>query len=547
MTCGRAEELSAYLAGGRVRAYHYGTWELFRKFASSHRAILTGMAIAAGALFVAAVVVAVRLHQTRIELASAFLHRAYDAEQEGDRSKAAAYFAAARAQHDTTEARWGLAVASEQMPERILSLHGPAESLTDVSVLPDGRVVSLGHAQGRVEIREVESGKTLWTLSGEPVQEALLLARGLLRLSRAGGWTFHDAATGHELLTWPRSLGYPCRGAFPPRTATLNGQLLHQEEAGGTRIVASDVRRGEDCVVSDDGRQVAYLDATDGLHLVALDDGHELARRKFEPLQSLGFSHHGLVVFRQGRLDVLGGPDGDFSIELPETKQGIWARVPRGGSALSPDGELVAVAGHQGATQSMVVDLRSRSIRAVVHYPPGWPRLAFSIDGQRIFAAGMDNASALSAWHVPPDRTPRTPRWWSGGILSSSGRSALLFNAGSGRFELYKPAGTLFASGVRPLGWGPRLVGDGPAVAFLTSDRSAVVLHDLKKDRLLWQHHCRICWDISVSEDGSRVAQLGADGLAVWDTHADRSIFQETRRARPAGDCAISRDGRRLA
>jgi len=328
----------------------------------------------------------------------------------------------------------------------------------------------------------------------------------------------------------------------------LKGQLLRHQKRGETRVVASDVSPRENCVVSDDGLQVAYLDASEGLRLVALDDGRELARRKFEPFQSLRFSRHGLVVFRQGRLDVLGGREGDFSIELPEARFGIWGRLPFDGSAVSPDGELVAVAGHQGATQAMVVDLRSRSTRAVLHYPSGWPRLAFSLDGQRIFAAGMNNASVLSGWRLPPDDTPRTPRWWSTGFQSSSGRAAVLYDMVSGRFELYKPAGTLFASGVRSFGPNPRLVGDGPAVAFIAGDRSAAVLHDLKTDRVLWQHLCRICQDISVSEDGSRFAQSGADGLEVWDTRADRRIFQETRRTRPiAMECTLSRDGRHLA
>jgi eukaryotic-like serine/threonine-protein kinase len=552
-----ASELSAYLGGRRVRAYQYGSWELLRKFAATHRAILTGVAIAAGALLVAGLVVAVRLHQTRVDLASAFLQRAYGAEQEADWSKAAVYFAAARVQHDTTEERWGLGVARERITERILSLHGPADSFTDVGVLPDGRVITVGHPSDRVEVREVESGKTLWSHSGEPVLDAVLLPGGLLRLSRAGGWVFHDAATGRELQAWPRSSGFPCPGPYPPRAATLNGQLLRQEEGGGTRVVASGVWPGaEICVVSDDGLQVAYQDATAGMRLVALDDGRELALRKFEPYQGLSFTRHGLVVFRQGRLEVLGGPDGDFSIELPGAKFGTWGgQVLWGGSAVSPDGELVAVAGHQGATESMVVDLRSRSIRAILHYAPGWPRLAFSLDGQRVFAAGLNNASVLTGWRLPPDDTPRTPRWWTMGLLSASGRTALLFSIVSGRFELFKPAGTLFASGVRSLGHIPRLVGDGPAVAFIASDSNTVVLHDLEKDRVLWQHPCRACRAISVSEDGSRFAQVGADGLEVWDTRADRRIFQETRRV-PVGTggggeawefSTLSGDGRRLA
>jgi hypothetical protein len=328
----------------------------------------------------------------------------------------------------------------------------------------------------------------------------------------------------------------------------LNGHVLHHQSGGETRVVASDVSPSEICVVSDDGSQVAYQDAFEGLRLVALDDGRELARRKFEPFQDLRFSRHGLVVFQQGRLDVLGGPDGDFSIELPEAKFGTWSRVQPGGSAVSADGELVAVAGRGGATQSMVVDLRSRSIRAVLHYPSGWPRLAFSLDGQRIFAAGMNNASALSGWRMPPDSTPKTPRWWLGGFMSSSGRAAVLYVPASGRFELYKPAGTLFASGVRSIGVWPRLVGDGPAVAFVTNDHSAAVIHNLETDRVLWLHPCRICSDLSVSNDGSRLTQVGADGLEVWDTRADRRIFQETGRVRLVpSECTLSGDGRHIA
>jgi tRNA A-37 threonylcarbamoyl transferase component Bud32/WD40 repeat protein len=547
-----ARELSAYLAGGRVRAYQYGAWELLRKFASSHRALLTGAAIAACALLATSIFVAVRLHQTRVDLARAFLQRAYGAEQEGDWSKAAAYFAAARVQHDTTEERWGLAVASEQITEQILSLHGPADSFTDVGVLPDGRVIVLGQSPDRVEIREAESGETLWTRSGEPVLDAVLLSGGLLRLKHEGGWVFHDAATGRELQAWPRSSGFPCPGAFPPRAAVLNGQIL-QQNGGATRVVTSDVRPGtETCVVSDDGRQVAYLDTAEGLRLVALDDGREIVPGKFEHFQSLRFSRQGLVVFRQGHLEVLGGPDGDFNIELPEAKFGALSELEPNGSAVSPDGELVAVAGREGASQSMIVDLRTRSIRAVLHYPSGRrPRLAFSLDGQRVFAAGMNNASALTGWRVPPDSTPKTPRWWTGGFQSSSARAAVLFDTVSGRFELYKPAGTpgtLFASGVRSFGNKPRLVGDGPAVVFLSSDQSAAVLHDLKRDRVLWQHPCRVCVDLSVSEDGSRFAQSGADGLEVWDTRGDRRIFQETKRRRlDATECTLSRDGRHLA
>jgi serine/threonine protein kinase len=546
-----ARELSAYAAGGRVAAYSYRPWELLKKFALSHRALLSGVAIAVAALLATSTFVAVRLHQTRVELASSFLERAYRAEQDGDWSKAAASFAAARAQHDTSEARWGLAVAGERITERILSRRGPAQSFADVGVLPDGRVMAVGLTADRLEAREAESGTALWTRSGEPVLETEFLPGGLLRLSHAGDWAFHDAATGRELGRWPRSSGFPCFGPYPPLAVMLKGQLLRHQEGDAPRVIATDVGPFENCVVSEDGRRVVYQDDRERLHLLSLENGSALLQLKFDPFQDLRFSRHGLVVFRRGRLDVLGGPEGDFTIELPEAKFGTYARGPSGGSAVSADGELVAIASQEGAPRAVLVDLRTRSIRGVIHYAPGWPRLAFSLDGKRIFATGMNNESVLSGWLLPPDDTPKTARWWYSGFQSRSGRSAVLYDKRSGRFELYRQGGTLgplAAHGVRSLGWGQKFAGDGPAVAFISDDLQTVVLHDLEEDRVLWQHPCRVCSGISVSEDASRLAMVGADGVEVWDTRADRRVFQETRRkGRERTDCSISRDGRRLA
>src|SRR5262249_19820891 len=41
-----AKDLSAYLGGGRVRAYQYGRWELLQKFAASHRTFTAAVAAA---------------------------------------------------------------------------------------------------------------------------------------------------------------------------------------------------------------------------------------------------------------------------------------------------------------------------------------------------------------------------------------------------------------------------------------------------------------------------------------------------------------------
>ena len=66
-----------------------------------------------------------------------FLERGYRSQRVGDWSRAAAYFAAARAQHDTPEERWSLAVARERIAERILSLQGPAGCFRRSRIRPD--------------------------------------------------------------------------------------------------------------------------------------------------------------------------------------------------------------------------------------------------------------------------------------------------------------------------------------------------------------------------------------------------------------------------
>jgi hypothetical protein len=542
-----AMELSAYFTGGRVRAYQYGTWELLRRFASTHRALLVGAAIAVGSLLVATAVVVTRLHQTRVSLASSFLERGYRAQREGDWSKSAAYFAAARAQHDTREERWGLAVATPRITERILSRHGSAGSFTDVGALTDGRVIAVGRGPSHAEIQDVESGRTLWTSPEEPLLDAAVLPAGLVRLEHPDAWVFHDGATGRELKRWPRASGFPCPGAFPPRAAIQNAQLVGFAGAE-PHTLASDAH-GELCAVSDDGHQVAYLGQRSYvLRLLSLEDGRELARRESEPVRGIRFSRHGLVVFRPNRLDVLGGGEGDFRIELPEAAFGSWSEWRLSvGSAVSPDGELVAVASQGGATQATVVDLRTRSTRGVVHYPPGLPRLSFSADGRRIFAAGVSNASVLNEWQLPPDDMPRNPRWWTHGLLSPSGGASLQWNMFSGKFELFRPHGTLIASGVHSFPNSTRMVGDR-AAGFITDDLSKAVLVDLEANRDLWEHPCRLCQDMSASEDGLRFALVGADGVEVWRVAGSQRLFHEIRRVRPSETIVtLSRDGRRLA
>jgi len=180
-------------------------------------------------------------------------------------------------------------------------------------------------------------------------------------------------------------------------------------------------------------------------------------------------------------------------------------------------------------------------------YAPGWPRLAFSADGERIFASGMGNRSTLGGWRLPPEDLPRTPHWWTHGRRFPGGGAAFLFDNRSGRYEVQKPPGTPVGSGVVQLSQF-NLAGDGPIASFFSPDSGSVFVEDLAADRVLWRHACRMCQNMSVSADASVLAFVDADGLEVWDTRADRRLFQAPRRNRALdGECAVTRDGRRVA
>jgi hypothetical protein len=72
-----------------------------------------------------------------------------------------------------------------------------------------------------------------------------------------------------------------------------------------------------------------------------------------------------------------------------------------------------------------------------------------------------------------------------------------------------------------------RPMGDGHAVALISTDSTAVIVYDLQKGGVLWQHPCRSCSDIAVSDDGARLAQVGADGLEVWPPEPTSASFRK--------------------
>ena len=545
-----AKELSAYLTGGRVRAYRYGTWELLRKFAASHRALTAGVAVALGALIVAASAAVVRLQLVRSDLARAFIQRARLAEAESDWAKSAGFFAAARTQRDTSEARWGSALAAERAPERILSLQGAPNSFREVSLLPDGRVVVLSTAAKRLEVRDLD-GKVLWTRESEANAPNAGFARDQVRIVRPDGYAYFDGGTGLELGVFEKKTT-ACRGQiWPPQVSNQNGKLIGRWEGRPDVTLATDVTLSAPiCGVSSDGLLAAYRDHSLRVHLISLPDGRELAQGPGKGIRTFLFTRHGLILVRQGSLDSVGAPEGDFSIMLGERPFTLDPPTA-GGVVLSPDGEMVIVA-RVGSNSADVVDLRTRRLRAVLHYPEGWPSFAFSADGQRIFAAGLGPKAQLVGWRLARDPNPTEhPGSWTlaaADFFVTCCRLAIPDGAFTSLNIFGEDGGFLGRESIPP---GERyyyLAEDG-MFGIYDYRNGDLTLRDIDEHRDRWRRRAPRDSVYQVSRNGTRLVLLSVnEGFEAWDAAADRVLLRDnTPIGFAEGYAAISRDGERVA
>src|SRR5262249_14249522 len=155
------------------------------------------------------------------------------AAESSDWARAAGYYAASRVQEDSREGRWGVALAREKMPRRVLARSGPERSFVDVGYLADGRALVIGVEPRYVVGREVESGHELWRFEHtDRIDVATVVARGQVRLVSAESTRYLDGATGQLLGTLPNT-ELPC-----PQEAVPSRVRLRQRAEGQVELVA---------------------------------------------------------------------------------------------------------------------------------------------------------------------------------------------------------------------------------------------------------------------------------------------------------------------
>ncbi|HET6984497.1 MAG TPA: protein kinase, partial [Myxococcaceae bacterium] len=388
-----ASDLVAYQTGGRVEAYRYGALELARKLVRRNRGLSAAIAASVLILVGGVVAVLVQLRHARGNLASALIERARRAEDVSDWARAAAYYAASRVQHDTVAARWGLALARERVPERGSTLTGAPGAFTDVDVLSDGTVVALEKRRDLVRLYEVSTDRTVWTVrSDEPIKSARVSGGGV-RINVGHLVRILDERTGVERFTSDRDRERLCRNGPATRRARIDIRRVLQLEGMPDPGIQADL--DAPCAISVAGDRMAFRDQTGLVRLWDLEAGREITSRSAPDTQEIEFTGHGVALVRSGSLQLFGGPDGDFSIELPGRSASGRAGPSEGRAlAVSADGHRVAV-DSPSLNRVEVVDLRDRSIFVSISRPPGTPSYAFSSDGSTVYAAGISGGSAL--------------------------------------------------------------------------------------------------------------------------------------------------------
>jgi len=114
--------------------------------------------------------------------------------------------------------------------------------------------------------------------------------------------------------------------------------------------------------------------------------------------------------------------------------------------------------------------------------------------------------------------------------------------------ELYGPAGEVLARDPVPTALESNEVIRDGVVLLVSWDTGRLTLRDVERHVDLWSHPCRDCEQEQASADGNRLAQLGVDGLEVWDAATNRVLFRETTRLSGfATGVALSPDGKQVA
>jgi WD40 repeat protein len=374
----------------------------------------------------------------------------------------------AAANGDGTVEIWNVATGKPR-----LSPQGHSNGLTGVAFSPDGRLFATSGLDRTVEIRRVATGTKLKTIrvSNAVVNDVAFSPNGerIATTSADNIARLWDLSTGRMLERFPGTSDQPIDVAFSPDGKEIATAGLD----GAARI----------------------WDITDKLDPIDLDAADAT-------LQDLAVRPDGATI-------VAGALDGRTFVWNANTGARLAAtQSPYGGIsglASDPSGSRLAVAGSGAWASPLSKGDQPLKLSGAQFY-----RIAFSPDGTRIAAAGVDGT---------------VPIW----------------NAETGDLETTLKGQT---DSVADVAFSP----DGAEIATASLDRT-VWVWDAVSGKVLktLTGHSNPVDAVAFSPDGSRIATASFDGTArVWDAATGRNIAEMRGHDNKVTDVAFTADGARI-
>ena len=550
-----AEDVTAFMTGGRVRAHSYTSWELFKRFAARNKPALVAAATILGVIVAALIVVALawrdeaasRVREREAHLASEYnLARAHVQQAErlvGEQQLLAArVHALASLLHNPTHPGslsadpgfhggdpdadrprmealsviYRTAYRHFQGLERTLRAPG---AVLGAALSPDGRDVAACDQDGWLTVWNVSSGEALF-------QEHVLQQRATAvayspdgkRIAVGGAADvirLRDAATGRAVAEIPAGGGLITSLAYSP---------------DGRRILSGH-----------DSGAVRMWDAVSGAAGAAMP-AHT------DEVRSISFSP-------DGRLVATGSWDKTVRIVDPVTGEARLTIAVPGDSvyavAFSPDGAKIATGSYDGATR--LWDAGTGALISVMEAGrDGVIAVAFSHDGKLLLSGGFDrsvrlwdvaSASLLMSAEGHKDAIYAVGFTRDGRRMVSASQDGTIqvwrTNASDGIVRLPHP------DGVYAMAWSP----DGRRIATGGWDR-ALRLWDAKTGAALrvLEGHTDGVTGAAFSPDSKLVASCGYDTtIRVWDAATGEVRHVLLGHTAPVVQVAFSPDGSLLA
>jgi WD40 repeat protein/serine/threonine protein kinase len=515
-----AQDVTAFMTGGRVSAYVYSTSDLVKRFAARHKLLLGAAGITLATILTALVLLSLAWRSEGASRSSAIAlgqvalrEGANRALMQGDLLEARAKLRGALELGDTLEARalWRrLRTKAERFVARF------SLSAYSVSFAPDGRTLAVGMQNGNIQLLDTTT-RAARVLRGA-ADSAFCLAH-----SPDGRFLAAGAVSG-KIALWDFEreefsfLQGSAEEALVPRMVSFDdsGTLLATLGSGG-KVVIWDLstqtvrerlqmptRNAVSASLSADGRRLAATGQDCNVMVWDLET-HAPLMTLSGPAEGVAFGHDGTFVAG-------GGSDGN--IYLWSASSGALLRVLRGHEnrirrvAVSRDDRFLASASADGTVR--LWSLPSGELLRVFPVVKSLVRdVSFSADGALLSAAAESSAWV---WDISVPVEPTAP----------SAPSRLQNTA--------------------------RFAPDGAQIAGIGMDGQVRIWETASGElRASWSSHEASGTDICFSPDGKFVASVGYDGLLLIHDAASGNVRHRMVHGKPWTSVDCAPDSRHVA